>query len=147
MKVHFHYGIKTYSGKLDDIVFTMHNNKEICIARRYVIPKPGPAQSNFKTVATNLKTLWLAVKAGYKSDLALYAVQFNNMRPDNCNVGTYSLFVKILYAAQKEAEFDLRTCTYTDISASTSAVSTVKKAIEAGYLPSVKITTALTQAM
>ena len=40
MKVKFKYGIQTYSGTIDEMVYGSYRDDKLCIGREYVYPTP-----------------------------------------------------------------------------------------------------------
>lgn len=146
MKVKMKYGISTYSGKIDEIVFESCKNDTICIARKYFKPKETPYNSNFRIIMNNILSIWKHVQQTYKEDLQKYCLRLvpekNKMRANS-----FSMFIRMLYACQKDAVYDLRTMTLSDLQATSSIVNTVAKAITAGYLPAVDMYSDLTHVL
>jgi hypothetical protein len=57
MKVKFKYGIRTYSGTIDEMTYGSYRKGKVCIGRQWVLPKPTEQNTEIGAVATNLSDL------------------------------------------------------------------------------------------
>ena len=141
MKTTLKYGISAYSGTIDDITFASYKNGAVCIARKYVVPKPTAQNETLAANARNLVQIYRASSEGFKNDLRTYADMYNKQksRRKKLPVNPYGLFTKMMYAFQKENEgsVGLDSITYNDIKTLFTDLNSVASAVDSGYLPAV----------
>jgi hypothetical protein len=73
MKVKFKYGIRTYSGTLDELTFGSYFKDRVCIARRYVVPRLTDQNNLIVGKMKNLAVIYGDVSESYKAELKQYA--------------------------------------------------------------------------
>jgi len=141
MKVKFKYGIRTYSGTVDEMTYGSYKDDEVCIGRQWVMPTLTDNNSALGSVAKNLSTLWASASAGYKADFKTYAQRYGKQisEPDKLPPTGYSLWVKAMYAWAKDEDpaLDLSTLIFEDIVTLGGKVATVATCVSNEYLPSV----------
>ena len=139
MKVRFKYGIKTYSGLIDDMVYGSYRHHKLCIGREYVYPTLTPNNTHIGDCMKNLAIVFKSAVAGYKADFKTYSqrngeenVPYNQLIPNG-----FSCFIKMMFAWQKSdpLHIDLTAVTAADIVTLDADVINVERAIDAGYLP------------
>lgn len=139
MKVKFKYGIATYSGTIDQMVYGSYRGGGVCIAREYVYPRLTAQNETLATVAGNLKAVWNAASAGFKTDYQTYARRngTENVPKTAIPGSSYALFIKMMYAwqASDPSHVDLTAISPEDMATVGAAVATVVNAIELGLLP------------
>ena len=148
MKVIFKYGISTYSGTIDQMVYGSYRDGKLCIGREYVYPRLTVQNETIGARGSNLSKLWSEGSADYKADLKAYA-QLNgseNVRKTQLPPNSYALWIKLMHAwAEDNPSVDLSTLTGEDFGLSGGDVSTVKNAITNGYLAKVSEYDTLTE--
>ena len=141
MKVKFKYGIRTFSGTIDEMTYGSYRKGKVCIGRAWVLPKPTTQNTELGAVAANLADLWSSASSGYKADFKAYAAKNTVENTPNNKLGAtgYALFLKAMYAwADDETPaVDLKTVTLEDIGTLGDKVSTVADCVVNGYLASV----------
>jgi len=141
MKVLFKYGIRTYSGTIDEMTYGSYKDGKVCIGRAWVMPQTTPQNTELGAVAANLGDLWAAASAGYKADFKAYAAKNNaeNVAANRLGPSGYALFVKAMYAwAEDDAPaVDLKTVTIEDIGTLGGKVASVSDCVDNGYLDAV----------
>jgi hypothetical protein len=151
MNVKFKYGIRTYSGTIDEMVYGSYRKHRLCIGRQYVYPRLTTNNEKLGTIAGNLRLLWDEFSTGWKNDLATYALRngSENVPKTRLIPSRYALYVKMMYAWAKDdpSHIDLTTLNAEDLASLGTPIATVKAAIESGYLPMVKSYGDLIQAM
>ena len=151
MKVKFKYGIRTYSGTIDEMVYGSYRKHRLCIGRQYVYPRLTANNERLGNIAGNLRLLWDEFSAGWKNDLATYALRngSENVPKTKLIPSRYALYVKIMYAwaADDPTHVDLTSLNAEDLASLGTPIATVKDAIESGYLAPVKIFSDLIQVM
>ena len=151
MKAILKYGISAYSGTIDDITFAAFKEGAVCIARKWVIPKPTPQNAELGSSTANLATIYADASAGFKADLKTFS-ELNGERKiyrKKISPSAYALFTKMMYAFAEDQgiSVDLKTITLNDIQSLFSDLDNVAAAVAAGYLPNVPGASALTQAI
>jgi hypothetical protein len=142
MKVIFKYGISTYSGTLDSMVYGSYRDGKLCIGREYVYPTLTVYNEQLGNVAKNLSTLYAAVSPEYKADLKTYAQRngTENVPKTQLPPTAYALYVKMMYAWQASDSEHVDLGTITDLDVDTlglGIVDTVKNCIDNDLLPAV----------
>lgn len=139
MRVRYKYGIKTMSGKLDDLVHLALNKKRVGFGRIFVMPKITEHNITFGGIATNLAAIWTACSDEFKEDLKGYTVQrvpyySAEQVPAYAN---YANFIKFLYNfARDDDDIDLSDATKSELETA-GCPMTVSEIISAGLLPKV----------
>ncbi len=140
MKVIFKFGIKTYSGTVDEMTFGSYRKDSLCIGRKYVTPILTANNTLMGAVMKNLAAVFGACSPDYKADLKVYA-QRNSANVPNGKIPptSYAIFVKMMYLFSEldEGHVDLATVTYTDLQTLGGDIASVADAVENGYLASV----------
>ncbi len=143
MKVKFKYGIKSYSGTLDDMVFANFEDRNVVIGR--MLPADREATPQNEIIASNsriISTFYKSLSAAYKQDLTEYAKKMFNLKAYSNRVAGsgYSVFNKIIWAANDDTgnPLDISSLSADDIVAGTyPQIDTIKAAVENGYIPMV----------
>ncbi len=138
MKVKFKYGIRTYSGTIDEMTYGSYRKGKVCIGRQWVLPKPTEQNTEIGAVATNLSDLWAAASVDYKADFKTYATRNTAENVPGYLLGPtgYALFMKAMWAwAEDESPaVDLKTVTIEDIGTLGGKVASVSDCVTNGYL-------------
>jgi len=141
MKVKFKYGIRTYSGTVDEMTYGNYKQGKVCISRKWVVPRLTENNSTMGAIAKNLSTLWQQADAGYKADFKTYAGRYGAQvsAPDKLPPTGYSLWVKAMYAWAKDEDpdLDLSSLTFEDVETLGSKVASVSACVNNNYLPNV----------
>lgn len=142
MKVKFKYGIRTFSGTIDEMTYGSYRKGKVCIGRGWVLPKSTPQNTEMGAVASNLADLWGGASNGYKADFKTYSSKNEMENTPNNKLGAtgYALFIKALYAWAKDTTpaVDLKTVTIEDISTLGDKVASVADCVDNGYLKAVE---------
>lgn len=147
MKIKFRWGIKTFSGYGDDMVYENCLNGKLCIGRDYTYPKITEKNHAIGSAAKNLTNVYKGVSPTYAQDLAIYRSRYTALKvPRNPQkrklfAGKYTLFVKMMYnwAESDPEHVDLGSITIADIVALDANVRTICRAVEAGFLPMIPV--------
>jgi len=141
MKVKFKFGIRTYSGTVDDMTYGSYKDDKLCIGRQWVMPALTGNNAAIGSAAKNLATLWASASAGYKADFKTYAQRYGKQISgrDMLPPTGYSLWIKAMYAWAKDEdpELDLSTLIFEDIVTLGGKVASVSTCIANEYLPAV----------
>ena len=142
MKVIFKYGISTYSGTIDQMVYGSYRDGKLCIGREYVYPRLTEYNELLGSIAKNLSTLYAAASVDYKADLKTYCQRngSENVPKTKLPPTAYAIFIKLMYAWQKSdpEHVDLASLTESDIGTlGQGIVDTLKSAIDSDLLASV----------
>ncbi len=139
MKVIFKYGIRTYSGTIDEMVYGSFRDDKLCIGREYVYPRLTAQNTLIGSIAKNLSLLYAAASADYKDDLKVYSQRngTENVPKTQLAPSAYALFMKLMFAWQADdpEHVDLATVTSEDVDALGQKISTVKNCVTNGLLP------------
>jgi len=142
MKVTFNYGIKTYSGTLDEMTYGAFRNGNLCIGRRYVFPTLTDQNTEMGTIGKNLAGIFSKATEDYKEDLRVYAMRNakQNVKKNKLAPSAYALFIKMMFAWAKEnpSTVDLKTIDIEDIRSTTAPVKRIADAIDNLYLKKVR---------
>jgi hypothetical protein len=143
MKVKFKFGIKTYSGLADEMVYGSYRNDNLCIGRIYVYPTLTQNNHDKGKAVTNLAAMFRDASVGYLGDLKLYAVRNGqeNVPKDKLIPSAFALFMKMMYAWQKSdpTHVDLTTITIADIISADAEVRSIDRAVGIGFLPHISV--------
>jgi len=141
MKVKFKYGIKSFSGTHDEMVFANYENFGVVIGR--MMPEKRELTENQILMGNRLgkiSSLWNLVSSGYKEDMIAYAVKFSLLpeRTGTVGVNAFSIFVKAIYAASKSETNPLHidSINADDLEmGSYDMIDNVVDMVDAGFLP------------
>jgi hypothetical protein len=150
MKVIFKFGIKTYSGTVDEMTFGSYRKHSLCIGRKYVTPKLTANNTLMGTVMKNLADVYGDVSSDYKDDLKVYAQRNSaNIPSGKIPPTSFAIFVKMLYLfSELDSEhIDLATVTYSDLQTLGGDIASIADAVENGYLANVVDADELTATM
>ncbi len=149
MKVKFKYGIATYSGTIDEMVYGSYNDDKLCIGREYVYPRLTEQNTAVGSVGKNLALVWAEASAGWKEDLKTYAQRnkTENVPKTELAPGTYALYIKLMYAWQESDpdHVDLASVTSGDVDTLGTKIQTVKACVDNEMLPHIADADDLTQ--
>jgi hypothetical protein len=140
MKVKFNFGIRTYSGTVDEMTFGSYRKHSLCIGRKFVIPRLTANNTLVGSVMKNLAKVYSACSEGYKADLKVYAYRNTaNVPAGKMPPNAYAIFVKMMYLfAESDSEhIDLETITHSDLQTVGTDIATVADAVSNGYLANV----------
>jgi len=140
MKVKFKYGIQTYSGTVDEMVFGSYRKGTLCIGRKYVMPRLTENNTQKGTIMKNLASVWADVSSGYKDEMKTYALRNAVNIPKNMLPPTsFSIWLKMmfLFSELDSGHIDLSTVTYTDLQTVGEDILSIAVAVENDYLASV----------
>ncbi len=150
MKVKFKFGIRTYSGTVDEMTFGSYRKHSVCIGRKYVTPILTANNTLVGSVMKNLAKVYSACSEGFKADLKLYAYRNTaNVPAGKIPPNAYAIFVRLMYNfAEADSEhIDLATITHSDLQTVGSDIATVADAVANGYLANVANANMLTATM
>ncbi len=140
MKVKFKYGIRTYSGTLDELTFGSYFKDRVCIARRYVVPRLTDQNSLMGNKMKNLAVIYEDVSDSYKLELKKYASLHSILTPRGKLPATsYALWVKMmfLFAKADPEHIDLVTLTYSDLQTMGDDILSIASAVTNGFMDNV----------
>jgi hypothetical protein len=143
MRVYLKKNITAYSGKdgEEDVVYSAHNQGNVCIAKNFTKPKEISQHLTFKANADTIRGIWAQATPAYKTDLRTYCSLFNDNFPDKLKASCYSMFIKIVYAYAKSEGIEITTLDIASLR--TSVIKNVKSTIENGLLPALEVSTSL----
>lgn len=150
MKVQFKYGIKTYSGTLDEMTYGSYRDDNICIGRKYVSPTLNANNTLRGEISKNLAAIYALVSSDYKDDLKAYAGKHAALVPsDKIPPTSFAIWMRMmyLYSELDDGHVDLSSVTYTDLQTLGTDIASIAAAISNGYLPEVNGGDALTAIM
>lgn len=143
MKVKFRFGIKSYSGTVDEMTYSNYESRDVVIARMYnpsqVVTANNVAMGN-KMI--KIGEFYQDVEPLYKADLESYATKMFNLPAfqGKLSGNKFSVFVKLLWAASKAATNPIAIDSISIDDASLGSyptIETISAAIAAGLLPDV----------
>ncbi|GAB1366203.1 MAG TPA: hypothetical protein PL160_01810 [Candidatus Cloacimonas sp.] len=140
MKVTFNYGIRTYSGTIDEITFGSYRKDSVCIARKYVIPRTTENNTQMGNILKNLATVYAAVASDYKEELKMYAVKNEqNIPAGQLAPNTFAIWVKMMFRFSElnVGHIDLSSVTYNDLQTVGEDILSISLAVQNGYLADV----------
>ena len=141
MKVTFKYGIQTYSGEIDKMVYGSYRNDKLCLGRNYVYPALDEHHHKLGAIGRNMALLFSGADSLYRDNFKTYATANGKkaLYKDRLVPSGYAMFVKMMQAWQKSdmTHVDLATVTIAEIVALDADVRTIARAVEAGFLPTV----------
>ncbi|MBI9032553.1 hypothetical protein JEZ13_11215 [bacterium] len=144
MKVKFRFGIKSYSGTLDELVYANYADRSIVIGR--MLPKfeeLTPQNISIQSKASLIANLYEAISDDFKADLTSYTKKMYKLKAfkDKLRGNAYSTYVKMIYSAANDTEnqLDIDSLSADDLALGVySQINSVQVAVENGYLPKVK---------
>jgi hypothetical protein len=143
MKVKFKYGIKTYSGTIDEMVYGSFRDDHLCIGREYVYPTLNANNTHIGACMKNLASVYKNAASGYKADLKTYSGRNGNenVHKDQLVPNGFSCFIQMMFAWAKTdpLHIDLTAVTVADIVTMDADVKTIERAIDAGYLAHISV--------
>ena len=143
MKVKFRFGIKSYSGTLDELNYANYEDRSVVIGRMLPTNREMTAQNeNLGSKSSKISDFYLGTSDGYKADLKAYAKKMYNLKAyKNKLAGSgYTAFIKMMWAASQIVTnpIDIDSLSIDDLSmGSYNDISSVKTAIDKGFLPKV----------
>lgn len=140
MKVLFKHLIGGYTGKADDLCLYYNKYLNRVIIRRIPKVKLTQQHTDFALVSGQFRKL--NISQAYKDDFKVYSDLYSRLRSvQNNPIGNwYGLFVKMMYAMAKvdPEHIDLKTITRAQIETENLPCRSIKQAVEAGLIPSVR---------
>ncbi|MEN6445437.1 MAG: hypothetical protein ABFC98_05265 [Candidatus Cloacimonas sp.] len=140
MKVTFKYGIKTYSGTVDEMTFGSYRDGSICIGRKYVKPRLSEQNNVMASKMKNLSIIYSAVSSDYKEELKQYAIlNAVNVPKHSIPPNAYAIWIRMmfLFAEMSEGHIELESVTYSDLQTLGLDILSISAAVENGYLDDV----------
>jgi len=140
MKVKLKYGIRTYSGTLDELTFGSYFQDRVCIARKYVVPRLTDQNSLMGNKMKNLAVIYEDVSDSYKLELKQYALlNAVNVPKEKLLPNAYALWVKMMFKFAKAdpEHIDLTTLTYSDLQTMGDDILSIASAVVNGYMANV----------
>lgn len=150
MKVTFKYGIKTYSGTVDEMTYGSYNDGGVCIGRKHVTPNITANNTLRGTIMKNLGAIYGSLSSSYKDDLKVYAQKHAALVPaDKIAPTTFAIWMRMMYLFSEldSGHVDLATVTYTDLQTVGADIASIAEAVVNGYLPEVSGADSLTATM
>lgn len=141
MKVTFKHSIQTFSGEIEKMVYGSYRKGKLCLGREYVYPTLNANHHDKGAITKNLAIVYSNISPTYLQDLKTYTGENAANEPEDKVLPTsFSLFMKMMYAWLKSdiEHVNLTAVTVADIVALDADVVTIKRAIDAGFLPKVK---------
>lgn len=137
MKVHFKYGLKGFSGNVDDAIYYYNPKSKLTLMRPYVYPKLNHNNERTTNIMANLKLI--NPSEGYRQNLRDYIMFYNDSKDYGHKplVGWNNAWLKMMFAMQKAMpmEVDLKTINRQQIIINDLPCRMLKTAIEFGLLP------------
>ena len=139
MRVRYKYGIKTMSGKLDELIHMAANKQRAGIGRPFQMPKITEHHEMFGAIGQNIAEIWSTCSEAFKSELKEYTTlripyYTGEQVPAYAN---YANFVKFLYNfAKGEDDVDLSDITKSELETA-GCPMTVSEIVAASLLPKV----------
>ncbi len=134
MKVKFKYGIRTYSGTVDEMTYGSYRKGAICIGRKWVYPTLSEHSQTLGDILKNLGVLYRSCDEDYLADLKTYAVKNGkeNVRYNQLVPTAYAIFMKLMFAWKKSdpEHVDLATISLGDIVMAEAPVLTIKDTVD-----------------
>jgi len=139
MKVTFKYGIGTFQGKIDNSVFWPQKSGLASVMRKFTYPTLTSQNTKIGKIGKNLALMWRQILSEYKADIYTYAqryyTQYGSEGSFDPARSPYAFYTHMIWEWSKSHEdVDLKTLTYEDLLVTGTQISTVKNAIDNGYL-------------
>ena len=143
MKVKFRFGIKSYSGTLDELNYANFEDRSVVIGR--MLPANRELTEQNVTMGNKMNKIgefYAGISDAFKADLKAYAKKMYNLKAYKKGIAgnTYSTFVKLLWEASKldENPISIEALSVDDLLIGSYAVfDSVKVAVENDLLPKV----------
>jgi hypothetical protein len=143
MKVKFKFGIKTYSGTIDEMTYGSFRHDNLCIGREYVYPTLTEDNHLKGSIVKNLASVFHNSAPAYVTDLKTYCLRNGqeNVPKDKLIPTCFSMFIKMMFAwqASDPEHVDLTTVTVADIVSLDADVKTIARAVAAEFLPYISV--------
>jgi len=145
MRVDFKYNIRSYSGKLGNVVYYNYFNYQLCLVRKFGCGGKTENKQKMKAIFLHLNALYWETSADYRSDLKTYALR-NAMENPQRNASlrrrmpnAKTLFTQCMWkwAEENPETVDLKVITLDDMRSVDSPVCRVCTCVAAGYLKKV----------
>lgn len=145
MKVEYKYGIKSYSGKLDELVFSNYKSRDVVVARVYD-PSQKVTENNHKMgqAMRNIAAIYKLTPESYKDQLSAYSVLMFDLEEFSGKIAgnKMTVFFKMMWAwANAYGGVDFLLSISTDdysIGAYDDDLGTIATAVNNGFLPVVE---------
>ena len=152
MKVFFKYGFSAYSGMVDQMVYQSWFDNRMCLSRRFSYPTLTANNAKIGASGKNLASIYGHADSAYRDDLKKYCNRYKKEHmPRNVELlhpmpGPTAMLVQMMFNwyDSDPTHIDLPTVTIADIVALDADVRTIARAVEAGFLPGIKLYTDLT---
>ena len=138
MKVRVKRGIQGFSGRLDGAIYYYHPGLKKTLMRRMPEMPVQPQNHDYAKIAKNIKKI--KPSEAYKNDFRIYLNQLREQDEDISVPSWYPLYIKMLWALQSKYPdtVSLKTLNRAQILQEDLPCRSVKAAVEAGLMPSVK---------
>lgn len=136
MRAHFAWGINSYSGRQEGVVFCHYRRENIVLVRKYQYPTLTENNHKLGSITANLHSI--QPSDGYKQDMKNYQWRYNTLRENEGKTirSWVNMYLKLMREmARRDASIDLQTITRDEIYARDLPCISVKRAVEAGLLP------------
>lgn len=137
MKINYKYGIRTISGKLDDLVHMAWNKGRVGVVRLFVMPTLVAQHFQFRDIKHNIAEIWASCSSDFKEDFKTYAVRRvpYYTAEEIPAYASYAHFIRFLYAyAQHDEAINLAETDKVDLETA-GCPGTVADIVAGGYLP------------
>ncbi len=139
MKVKFKYGIKSFSGTLDGLVYSNYESRDVVIGKLYSDQTLTSQNHAIGNSMKNIASVYALTNDAFKDDLTIYAVKLYN-QPEyygKLAANKYSMFCKAVYnICNNNDSVNISSFSVDDLSVG-GLMTNVKGLVEAGYLPEV----------
>lgn len=140
MRVKFKYGIKSFSGTLDELTYANYESVNIVIGRKKLVSGDSEHKRDFGEIAIEISKLYRELSTGFMDDLRAYAKKMYRLKAfsDKIPGNAYSVFHKMMRSAIKDPESPIdvgNIYTGNILPGQYSRVNTIKEAVENGHLP------------
>lgn len=143
MKARFQYGIKSYSGYLDGIVYMNYKRDGVVIGR--MVPEQNTVTAANVLMGEKMikiSSLYAVATQAYKDDLKAYALKMFQLKQFDGKVSGngFSVFVKMIWAASQSPDnpIDIMSMSVDDLEVGAyPQIDTVRAAVENALLPQV----------
>ncbi len=140
MRVNMMKPFRSFSGTMDELVYSAFNEGYICFSRDYVVPAATTQNATMGSVAENLGAVYDSFDSGWIDNLKTYTRRYGNevLGKKKRHPGFYALYSKMWWNVNKDdPTIDLKTVTFADIQLLDIGIQTVKDAIDNGFLPKI----------
>lgn len=143
MKATFKYGIKSFSGTIDDLNFANYRSRGITIARQVPVSRRITDQNIVMGESMKrISAVYNATSEYFKKELTYYTLRLYNTKEyqEGLAGNRFSTFVKMIWNASKDLEkpLDISSLSVDDLEIGAyEQIGSVKVAVENGFLPKV----------